>query len=253
MTDRGRPAVDVSPHRFGIGPSAMIWQGDRLVVEVDELAAPPLPGRLRGTITFRPAALTAALLALTPDGSHLWRPYAPIGRITVDLGRRGRWEGHGYFDHNRGLRALEADFAFWTWGRFPHRGGASLFYDALRRDGSTLDAALHVGPDGAVAPLQAPPPARMARSRWGVRRAARADPGHVPRQVMALLDAPFYCRAIVETRLGGELVRGVHEALDLDRFRKPWLMPMLALRVPRRRGWHGGQRPGVSPPDPQGI
>jgi carotenoid 1,2-hydratase len=29
----------------------------------------------------------------------------------------------------------------------------------------------------------------------------------------------------------------VHEALDLDRFRGPWLMPMLAVRVPRRPGW----------------
>jgi carotenoid 1,2-hydratase len=29
----------------------------------------------------------------------------------------------------------------------------------------------------------------------------------------------------------------MHEALDLDRFRWPWLMPMLALRVPRRARW----------------
>jgi carotenoid 1,2-hydratase len=30
---------------------------------------------------------------------------------------------------------------------------------------------------------------------------------------------------------------GVHEALDLTRFAKPWLKPMLALRVPRRASW----------------
>ncbi len=237
MTDRGRAAVDVSERRFGIGPSAMDWQGDRLVVEVDEIASPPLPARMRGTIAFTPAALTGAALRLTPDGAHLWRPYAPAGRIAVDLGRRGRWEGHGYFDHNRGSRALEADFGFWTWGRYPHRGGASLFYDAVRRDGSRLGAALHVRADGTVEPWEAPPPARLARSLWAVRRETRADPGHRPRQVLAMLDAPFYCRSVVETKLSGEVVRGVHEALDLDRFRGPWLMPMLALRVPRRRGW----------------
>jgi carotenoid 1,2-hydratase len=35
----------------------------------------------------------------------------------------------------------------------------------------------------------------------------------------------------------GEVTRGVHEALDLRRLRGPWLMPLLALRVPRRAGW----------------
>jgi carotenoid 1,2-hydratase len=88
-----------------------------------------------------------------------------------------------------------------------------------------------------VADWQAPPLARFRRSLWGVRRQTRADPGTRPRQVLAMLDAPFYCRSVVETRLDGETVQGVHEALDLDRFRWPWLMPMLALRVPRRRNW----------------
>jgi carotenoid 1,2-hydratase len=252
MTDRGRAAVNVSHRRFGIGPSAVEWQGDRLVVEVDEVASLPLVGRVRGRITFHPEAVTKAELALTPDGAHVWRPYAPSGRIEVDLGVRGRWSGHGYFDHNRGSRALEADFRFWTWGRFPHRGGATLFYDAVRRDGSALGTALHVRADGEVERFDAPPPTRFARSLWAVRRETRADPGHRPRQVMAMLDAPFYCRSVVETRLGGEVVRGVHEALDLDRFRGPWLMPMLAVRVPRRRGWRGADAPGLRP-GPQGI
>jgi carotenoid 1,2-hydratase len=46
----------------------------------------------------------------------------------VDLTQGHRWEGHGYFDANFGTRALEADFAYWTWGRFPaaRRGGLLL-------------------------------------------------------------------------------------------------------------------------------
>ena len=52
-----------------------------------------------------------------------------------------------------------------------------------------------------------------------------------------LLDAPFYSRSVVQTHLGGEDVQGVHEALDLTRFRNPLLKPMLALRVPRRANW----------------
>jgi carotenoid 1,2-hydratase len=54
-----------------------------------------------------------------------------------------------------------------------------------------------------------------------------------------MLDAPFYSRSVVETRLMGEVTQGVHEALDLTRFRQPWMKPMLAFRVPRRGGWTG--------------
>jgi carotenoid 1,2-hydratase len=57
---------------------------------------------------------------------------------------------------------------------------------------------------------------------------------------MNMLDAPFYSRAMVETTLDGQPTIGVHEALDLRRFRQPWLKPMLACRVPRRAGWSFG-------------
>jgi carotenoid 1,2-hydratase len=52
-----------------------------------------------------------------------------------------------------------------------------------------------------------------------------------------MLEAPFYSRSMVKTRVNGEKTVGVHEALDLRRFRSPLLMPMLACRVPRRPGW----------------
>ena len=82
-----------------------------------------------------------------------------------------------------------------------------------------------------------PPLARFNRSRWALRRETRADAGTQPRQVMAMLDAPFYSRSLVQTRINGQASVGVHEALDLDRFASPFLKPMLALRVPRRAGW----------------
>ena len=68
-------------------------------------------------------------------------------------------------------------------------------------------------------------------------RETRADPGTTPKQVLNMLDAPFYSRSAVQTQLDGETVTGVHEALDLNRFRSPLLKPMLAVRVPRRSGW----------------
>ena len=55
-----------------------------------------------------------------------------------------------------------------------------------------------------------------------------------------MLDAPFYSRAAVETTIDGEDCTGVHEALDLRRFRSPLLKPMLAMRVPRRARWGFG-------------
>ncbi len=237
MTDRGRAALRQSEDVFEVGPSSMRWEGDKLVIEVNEVSAPPIIGKVRGTITLHPEALFGQTHALTGDGRHRWQPFAPIARIEVDIAPGHRWQGHGYFDANFGEAALEADFDYWTWGRFPRAGGASCFYDAQLRDGSAQETALHFHPDGRVEAIEPPPRTRMARSLWAVRREARADPGTTPRQRLAMLDAPFYTRAAVETRLHGERSVGVHEALDLRRFSSPLLKPMLAVRVPRRRGW----------------
>ena len=184
-----------------------------------------------------PTAITGAEVRLTPEGTHLWRPFAPVARIAVDLSQGHRWKGHGYLDANFGTRALEADFRTWTWGRFPLATGTTCFYDAQRRDGTTRSLGLHVVPDGAATEMTPPPLTRFSRTLWALRRETRADPGKKPRQVMAMLDAPFYSRSLVETRINGERSIGVHEALDLDRFAAPLLKPMLALRVPRRSGW----------------
>ncbi|QYK43584.1 MAG: carotenoid 1,2-hydratase [Paracoccaceae bacterium] len=238
MTDRGRAALRRSDHSFTVGPSSLAWQDGRLVIEIDEWGAPPMVTPVCGRIVLTPAALTTASVDLTPDGAHRWRPFAPVARIDVALSQGHRWQGHGYFDANFGSRALEADFDTWTWGRYPLASGAACFYDARRRDGSRLALGLHIAPDGTATEIaDAPPDTAMARTLWGIARRTRADPGTRPRQVMAMLEAPFYSRALVRTVLNGEPTTGVHEALDLRRFRGPWLMPMLAVRVPRRAGW----------------
>ncbi|MCC5955450.1 MAG: carotenoid 1,2-hydratase [Natronohydrobacter sp.] len=237
MTDRGRPALRQSEDVFEVGPSSIRWDGDRLVIEVNEVSSPPLISRVRGTITLHPEALFGQTHALTPDGRHHWQPFAPIARIEVDLSPGHKWQGHGYFDANFGTAALEADFDYWTWGRFPRANGATCFYDAILRDGSQQETALHFHPDGRMDHITPPPRAKMARSRWAVRRETRADAGVTPQQRLAMLDAPFYTRATVQTQIEGENCIGVHEALDLRRFASPLLKPMLAMRVPRRRGW----------------
>ncbi len=237
MTDRGESALRQSASELVVGPSRMAWDGSSLVIDIDEITTPHM-SRLKGTVRVHPAALSTVEVPLFSDDGHIWRPYAPTARIEVDLGRSGwTWSGHGYFDANFGTRALEADFSYWTWARLPHRGGTTTFYDATRRDGSDLGVALNFDKTGKAETIAAPPRARLNRSLWAVRRETRADPGYRPQQVKAMLDAPFYTRSAIRTQIDGETCIGVHEALDLDRFASPLLMPMLAVRVPRRAGW----------------
>jgi carotenoid 1,2-hydratase len=237
MTDRGAAALRTSRSEFRVGPSALRWRGGRLEIDVDEISSLPLVSRVRGRITVTPSAVTGVEAPLLPDGTHIWRPFAPAARIEVDLNRGWQWSGHGYFDANFGTRALEQDFRYWTWGRFPTGDGATCFYDAERRDGTHLELGVRFGADGTAETIAPPPRTRFNRTLWAVRRETRADPGYHPRQVKAMLDAPFYSRSVVRTQIDGQETVGVHEALDLDRFASPLIKPMLAVRVPRRSGW----------------
>jgi carotenoid 1,2-hydratase len=216
----------------------MRWEDDRLVIDIDEVSGPPLISRIRGQIRVMPSAITSVELLLTPDGAHVWRPFAPSSRIEVEIDRPGwTWTGEGYFDANFGTRALEEDFSYWTWGRYPTASGATCFYDATRLDGTELAAGFRFGHDGSAETIALPPKAALRRSLWAVKRETRGDAGVRPRQMLNMLDAPFYSRSAVETSMDGERTTGVHEALDLRRFRNPLLKPLLAVRVPRRKAW----------------
>lgn len=238
MTDRGRSALRQGPTRLEIGPSSVTWNGTSLLIDIDEISAPPVISRVKGRIRVTPSAITDRELLLTPDGAHIWRPFAPVSEISVDLDAAGwRWDGHGYFDANFGTRALEEDFSYWTWSRYPARGGSTCFYDATRLDGTELSAGIHFACDGTAHEIPLPPRRPMRRSLWAVKRETRGDKSCFPQQVMNMLDAPFYSRSMVQTELDGVACTGVHEALDLVRFRSPLLRPMLAVRVPRRPFW----------------
>ncbi len=239
MTDRGKDALRQTASRLEVGPSMMRWDEDRLIIDIDEVSGPPLINRIKGQIRLIPAAITSVELPLTPDGAHVWRPFAPVAQIEVEIDRPGwSWTGEGYFDANFGTRALEEDFSYWTWGRYPTASGATCFYDATRIDGSELAAGFRFARDGSAETIPLPPKSRLRRSLWAVKRETRGDAGARPRQKLNMLDAPFYSRSAVETSIDGETTTGVHEALDLTRFRSPLLKPMLAVRVPRRKNWH---------------
>ncbi len=219
----------------------MTWSDGQLVIDVNEISGPPVISRVRGQIRVTPSAITSVELPLTPDGSHVWRPFGPVSTVECDLESKGwQWSGHGYFDANFGTRALEQDFSYWTWGRYPLKSGATCFYDATRIDGSELGAGFHFDTDGTAHQIDLPEKRPFRRSLWAVRRETRGDAGTQPKQRLNMLDAPFYSRSAVETQIDGERTIGVHEALDLRRFRSPILKPMLAVRVPRRGNWRFG-------------
>lgn len=235
MTERGRAAVAREPSALRIGPSQLRWDGDDLVIDIRESAAPiPLP--LRGEVRVHPRTITRHVAPLDSHGHHLWWPLAPDARVSVRLDEpRLHWSGDGYLDSNWGSEPLEQGFSDWDWSRARRRqGGAAILYEANRRDASTLSLALQVEPDGRVQSF--PPPPRAPLPTTSVWRIARATRSETPPQVLETLeDTPFYARSTIATQLLGEPLTAVHESLSLERFTQPWVRMLLPFRMPR---WH---------------
>jgi carotenoid 1,2-hydratase len=231
MTERGAGAVHRSPRELAIGRSRMAWDGAALTIDVDEVTA-PVPSRIRGHIRLIPSGLARHVVALDAACRHGWSPIAPRARVEVALSHPARaWQGDAYFDCNWGDRALEQDFANWTWARAPFDDGAAVIYDVARRDGTELEVALRYAADGGAAPFEAPSMVAMQRSFWGLKRATRSE--GAARVTQTLEDAPFYGRAVVDTRWLGRDLTAMHENLSLDRFDTPWMRLMLPFKAPR--------------------
>lgn len=235
MTERGAAALHTSSHRLQIGPSALAWDGTTLTITLDEVAL-PLPRKIRGTIRVLPAAITPRTFTLDAAGRHRWSPLAPVSRVEVALDQPSlRWSGPGYFDTNEGDAPLEQDFRHWDWCRAPQAEGATILYNAARRDGSDQALALRIDRAGTVAEMPVLPAAPLPRTLWRMAQSTRADAGHPPQLRARLEDTPFYARSVIDTRLYGLGGPAVHEALSLDRFRRPWTQVMLPFRIPRVR------------------
>jgi carotenoid 1,2-hydratase len=239
LTERGAADLHRSRDALRIGPSSMGWEGDELVVRIDETTS-PLPRRLRGVVRLRPGAFAEVTYTLDAKGRHHWRPIAPHCRVSVELEHPSlKWQGTGYLDCNEGQAPLEEDFLSWNWSR-AHRGAETLiFYDtvwsaAASAETSGRQLALAIDADGIARPIEAPPPQDLARTPWGIRRATRAD-AHTHPQVLATLeDGPFYARSRIAADIAGERVEGFHESVSLQRFAARWVQCLLPVRLPRR-------------------
>ena len=231
MTERGAATLRRSADEISVGPSSLSWDGRGLDISIEEICA-PLPRRVVGEMRLDVEALNARSFGLEAEGGHVWRPIAPLARVSVRMKRPAlAWQGSAYFDSNLGDEPLEAGFRRWTWSRARIGDGVRVFYEAERRRTGPLALSLAFRRDGTVEERQAPPRAALPRTLWRLPRETRSERG--ARILETLEDAPFYARSRVRHRLEGEDAVSIHESLDLDRFALPIVKAMLPFRMPR--------------------
>ncbi len=235
MTERGSADITRTSHSFQVGPSALNWDGDTLVIDINERGM-PLPLRVTGQIRVRPKTINQEDFTLDAAGRHTWQPIAPAADVDVAFSAPDlSWSGDGYLDHNRGSEALEDGFRYWDWSRAQLEDGhTAVLYNTDPRTSDPRTLALMFNPDGSVRSFDPPPEHEVSPTRvFRIRRRTRAEPGAPPRIIRTLEDTPFYSRSIIETRLFGQRAAAFHESFDGDRLRSPVVKLMLPFRMPR--------------------
>ncbi len=232
MTERGKGALRRDSTTLQIARSQLSWQGDALVLDLDEVSV-PLPRRVRGRITLHPGALNSRAFAIDGAGAHRWMPIAPSARIEVAMTDPAlSWSGHGYFDTNAGDEPVARSFRSWDWSRTLLGQDTAILYDSVLKTGERVEIATLFKPDGTTQDFA--PPARHALpgTFWRVKRQVQA--GSTPALVETLEDTPFYARSIIRTKLLGQQGLGMHETLDVGRLDTGLVRCMLPFRMPRR-------------------
>ncbi len=233
MTERGRAQLCAERDALCIGPSSVHWDGNAFEFQIAETGC-PLPRPLRGRVRVHPSCIPARQFALDAQGNHFWSPLAPRARIEVQFQQPAlHWHGEAYLDSNAGSRPLEQDFSGWTWSRAALPEATAVFYEVQHRRDAPRTLSLQFDTAGVVRPLALPPACALPSSLWGIERYTRAEPAGGARVVRTLVDAPFYARSLLATRIGGQAVTAMHESLNLDRFRSRWVRTLLPFRMPR--------------------
>jgi carotenoid 1,2-hydratase len=238
MTERAAGRVTRDADTFTIGPSAMHFDGATLVIDIEERGFPIIVP-VRGQIRVTPLAMPGRSFALDDAQRHHWRPIAPVARIDVDMRQPAlRWSGSAYLDHNHGREPIEDGFRAWDWSRSDAGREAFVLYDTQPRQGAPRNLALRFCENGELEQIEPPPRRRMAHSLWGIARCTRSEAdASITR---TLVDAPFYARSLMQSRIAGRDMIGMHESLSLDRLTLPVVQAMLPFKMPRlgnRRGF----------------
>ena len=235
MTERPGKNVIREENSLTIGPSSIFFNGKTVEIRLDEIST-PWPRRLRGTLRFTPTTRCERSFPLDAAGLHRWAPFAPRGRIEVNLEQPDlKWHGEAYFDSNFGDEPLENGFEYWTWSRASLPDGTVVLYDYQPRGAPAGSLALQFDRHGGVKNLPLPPTVALPRTGWLIPRSTRADNSDA-KVLLTLEDGPFYSRSLLETRLLGQKTRAFHESLSLDRFGSAWVQCLLPFRMPRASG-----------------
>lgn len=234
LTERGCHDLQRSATQMQVGPSALTLHDGYLDIDIAEITV-PFPRRLSGRVRVHLPALQPRQFDLDPDGRHHWWPWAPKAHVEVDFERPNlRWQGEGYVDANWGEEPLEDGFSYWHWSRGVNPAGSTVVrYEAWPRRGDPSLLGLEFGEDGireldpGVSQKLSPTPV------WRMRRDSRCEPAVGHEVVRTFEDTPFYSRSLLRTRDSEGSWLSMHESLDLDRFRKPWVQFLLPFRMPR--------------------
>jgi carotenoid 1,2-hydratase len=236
MTERGERDTAQSADELSIGPSAMRWDRDRLVIDIEERdirLGVPWRRRVTGRVILHPEMLNPQSFKLDPAGKHHWHAIAPLARVEVDMAEPGlRWSGSAYLDGNYGSESLEDGFKHWHWTRAHVGHEVAVMYEGERRDGSPFASALRFDRRGRVQEQELPPLAPLPRTGWLMERQTRADRGFA-RVVKTWEDAPFYARSKLAMDLFGQPVTAVQESIAMDRLVNPVVQFMLPYKMPR--------------------
>ncbi len=235
LTERSAGDLARSPGAFRVGPSGLSFEGDRLVIDIEEITV-PIPRRLKGQVIVHLDQINQQPFQLDPNGRHRWQPIAPRCEVEVNFERPGvGWRGRGYLDSNRGSEPLEAGFRNWWWLR-SHRGdGTHIQYETESRGGDVQRLAVRFDDASGKGFLTEPSgkTQRLRKTGWRIERPVRV-PESSARVLRTFEDTPFYSRSLVELPTADGRAVGVHESLNLDRFAHPVVQLMLPFRMPRR-------------------
>ncbi|MEO0500419.1 MAG: hypothetical protein AAF205_07675 [Pseudomonadota bacterium] len=236
MTERGVADTVQQSDSLGIGPSAMRWDKDRLIIDIEERdirLGVPWRRRVTGQVVLHPEMLNGRAFKLDPAGRHHWHAIAPRARVEVTMTAPDiRWQGGGYLDGNHGDEPLEDGFENWHWSRAHAGGEVAVIYEGNRRDGSHFASALRFDRSGTPAEEELPLVAPLPPTLWGMARQTRADRGHAS-VIRTWEDSPFYARSALSMRMFGRPVMAVQESISLNRLVNPVVQLMLPYKMPR--------------------
>ncbi len=236
MTERGAGDTRQERDSLQIGPSAMRWDKDRLIIDIEERdirLGIPWRRRVKGQIILTPELLNDRSFKLDPQGRHHWQAIAPRASVEVKMQQPDiSWKGSAYLDSNHGSEPIENGFQSWHWSRAHVAKQVAVIYEGKRRDGSHFASALRFDSSGTPTEVELPLVAPLPRTYWAMERQTRADRGHAS-VIKTWEDSPFYARTALSARLWGEPVVAIQESISLDRLINPVVQFMLPYKMPR--------------------